>query len=517
MVDDRREHTGDPLEPASAASAPPAGPDDGTPLQTSASDRAIEPSLALPDELLPRASALDDAELAAALTATPPLVPPAPLAPELTAADSPAPAPARPSPKVAPPGSGRVIPPFFWFASFFLLLVVAAVFLYPMLLARWRDVEARAEAEAAYMKRRAELKAEAEAAADMLAALDKRVSLVSLGFREVVRKVTPNVVNVASYREVRGRDEAAGKRTAPVYFDPATERHYRQTGVGSGILVRPGEILTNHHVVRGADRLRITFASGQSYALGLDNHVLADAVTDLAVIRLPADLPCSLCDDVNVTTEFADSDRDVHRGDLVLAVGSPLGLKQTVTHGIISAKGRLLDKITLVELLQTDAAINPGNSGGPLFDQHGRVAGINVAIASDNGVNQGIGFAIPSNTAKKVFEQLVENGEVVRGYIGVALGELTPARAEALNLTRNGGVLIAEVMPNQPASRAGMRPGDVIVRYNNENLGVVNPSRQLRQWILDTEVGRTVPVEVLRDGRRHTLHLRIGKRPPELR
>jgi S1-C subfamily serine protease len=460
----------------------------------------------------PPAPTLEGPELAAALTASAPLVLPPPLATTLAA--EPAPAVAAP---VAPPRApGRAIPAFFWPATFFLLIVLATVFVYPMLLARWRTVEGRAEAEAAYLKRRAELKAEAEAAAEMLGALDKRVNLVSLGFREVVRKVTPNVVNVTSFRELRP-DDPATKRAGAVYFDPQTERHYRQLGVGSAVLVRPGQILTNHHVVRGTDRLRITFASGQSLTLDTDKNVLVDAVTDLAVIRLPTDLPCGLCEEVNVSTEFADSDRDVHRGDLVLALGSPLGLRQTVTHGIISAKGRLLDKITLVELLQTDAAINPGNSGGPLFDQYGRVAGINVAIASDNGVNQGIGFAIPSNTARKVFDQLVEKGEVVRGYIGVALGELTAARAEALGLTRSGGVLIAEVMPDQAASRAGMRSGDVIVRYNKEALGAVNPTRQLRQWILETEVGRSVPVEILRDGRRQTLHLRIGKRPPDLR
>jgi S1-C subfamily serine protease len=425
------------------------------------------------------------------------------------------PPPATPAPAAAP--AGRLIPAFFWPATFLLLVILAAVFVYPMLLARWRSVEGQAEAEAAYQKRRAELRAEAEAATQMLDVLDKRINLVSLGFREVVRKVTPNVVNVTNFRELDSKKggEAKGHK-ATVYFDPDTERHYRQVGVGSGIIVRPGQILTNYHVVRGSDRLRVTFSSGQSVSVNIDKNVVADAITDLAVIRLPADLPCGLCEDLNVTTEFADSDRDVHRGDLVLALGSPLGLKHTVTHGIISAKGRLLDKITLVELLQTDAAINPGNSGGPLFDQYGRLAGINVAIASDNGGNQGIGFAIPSNTAKKVFEQLAEHGEVVRGYIGVALGDLTHAQGEALGLRRSGGVLIAQVVPGQAAARAGMQPGDVIVRYNNETLSALNPMRQLRGWILETEVGRAVPVDVLRDGRRRTLSLRIGKRPPDL-
>jgi serine protease DegS len=469
-------------------------------------------ALACPPAVLPSLE-LDEAPLARAVTVAPAPVPPARPPLELPAAPAPAPE-ARPAPTGKRAGE-RLIPAFFWPATLFLFVVLAAVFVYPLLLARWRGIESQAEAEAAYQKRRAELRAEAEAAAQMLETIDKRVNLVSLGFREVVRKVTPNVVNVTNYRELH-RDAKKPARGG-VYFDPETEREYRQTGVGSGVIVRPGLILTNHHVVRGADRLRLTFASGRSLGVSVGGkNVLADAVTDLAIIRLPDDLPAELRADVNQTTAFADSDKDVQRGDLVLALGSPLGLRQTVTHGIISAKGRLLDKITMVELLQTDAAINPGNSGGPLFDQYGRVAGINVAIASDNGGNQGIGFAIPSNTAKKVLEQLAERGEVVRGYIGVALEDLKPERARDLGLKRSGGVVIAQVVPGEAAGKAGLRAGDVIVRYNNEALSPVHPMRQLRQWILETEVGREVPVEVVRDRQRQTLTLRVGKRPSDL-
>ena len=485
-----------PLAPGQSSPPPDAaGADEGL-------EAFVETPAVLENEpLLP---VLEGAALAAALTATP------------ARAVAARPALTPPRAQVVSPPPGRMIPPFFWAATFALLVILAAVFVYPLLLARWRSVEGQAEAEAAYQRRRAELRAEAEAATQMLGVLDKRVNLVSLGFREVVRKVTPNVVNVTNYRAFSPKKPGEAGARGTVLFDPDTEHYYRQAGVGSGVIVRPGQILTNYHVVRGADRLRVTFASGQSVGVDVAANVRTDAVTDLAVIRLPADLPCALCDDLNLSTEFADSDRDVHRGDLVLALGSPLGLKQTVTHGIISAKGRLLDKLTLVELLQTDAAINPGNSGGPLFDQYGRVAGINVAIASDNGGNQGIGFAIPSNTARKVFEQLADKGEVVRGYLGVALGELPRAQAEALGLTRKGGVLIAQVVPDQAAGKAGLRSGDVIVRYNKQALSAVMPMRQLRQWILETDVGRVVPVEVLRDRRRHTLSLRIGKRPADL-
>src|SRR5262249_5451295 len=151
---------------------------------------------------------------------------------------------------------------------------------------------------------------------------------------------------------------------------------------------------------------------------------------DLAVLKLGDNLPAGIRDDAKAEAVWADSDKGVQVGDRVLAMGSPLGLRHTVTQGIISAKGRLLAMLDMVELLQTDAAINPGNSGGPLFDQLGRVAGINVAIASDNGGNQGIGFAIPSNTAKRIFEQLSTTGEVSRGYLGIGLEDVLPNEAK---------------------------------------------------------------------------------------
>jgi S1-C subfamily serine protease len=402
---------------------------------------------------------------------------------------------------------------FFPLATF-LAVALLALYAAPALLYRWRAAEAQGEAEAAYQRRRGELRAEAEAADQRLDLLDKRVNLVSLGFREVVRKVAPKVVNVANYREPRPAEAALlGKRV--LVRDSDTGRTYLQAGVGSGIIVKPGYILTNDHVVRGAERLRLTFASGQS--LGLDaNRVASDPVTDLAVVRLPDDPPDGLRAELDVTTEFANSDKTVQVGDWALAVGSPLGLKQTVTHGVISAKGRLLHMLDMVELLQTDAPINPGNSGGPLFDQYGRIAGINVAIASDNGGNQGIGFAIPSNTAKRIFERLVAKGEVVRGFIGVTMEDLPRDRAKELELTQAGGVLVKEVLPDLPASRAGIQTGDVITRYNRETLGIANPGRQLRQWILDTDPGTRVPVEIMRDGARRVVDLEIGKRPAKL-
>jgi len=403
---------------------------------------------------------------------------------------------------------GWVLPSFA-----FVGLVLLVLYVTPYLLVHWRVKEAQAEAEATYQRRRAELKADAEHADARLEVLDKRVQLASLGFREVVRKVAPTVVNVANYRDPRKGDLGPlGKRI--LFYDAEKERHYAQFGVGSGLIVKPGFVLTNHHVVEKAHRLRLTFASGRS--LGLEpSAVVSDAITDLAILRLPKELPAALKEECAQVAEFADSDKDVQVGDWALAVGSPLGLKQTVTQGVISAKGRLLHMLDLVELLQTDAAINPGNSGGPLFDQLGRVTGINVAIASDNGGNQGIGFAIPSNMTKKIVEQLIETGEVPRGYLGVRLEELPGAKAKALGIT-DGGVVITEAQPGKAAQVAGLEAGDIILKINNEPLSQQQPIRHLRQLIVDVAPDTEANLEILRNGQRQTVKVKVGKRPANL-
>jgi S1-C subfamily serine protease len=431
--------------------------------------------------------------------------PPAPTLDETGISEKPLLSPA-PSPPVGT-GLFSVLVP----VSVFLLLVAVTLYTAPYLLVHWRMTEAQAEADAAYLKRRAELKAESEVANQRLQLLDKRVVLTSLGFREVVRKVAPVVVNVANYRTPSKMEGMfAGKRG--LLRDADNEKLYVQTGVGSGIIVKPGYVLTNYHVVKNLQRLRVTFASGRS--VGEDAEaVVADPVTDLAVIRLSATERANLHDDLNVSAEFADSDKDVQVGDWALAIGSPLGLRQTVTQGVISAKGRLLGMLDLVELLQTDAAINPGNSGGPLFDQYGRVVGINVAIASDTGSNQGIGFAIPSNTAKQIFDQLVSQGEVIRGYLGVALDEVAAKKAKELGLTESGGVEVVKVLPGEAADKAGLLAGDVIVRYRSEVLDHLQPMRQLRQMILSTAPETQVVMEIIRDGEHHTVNVQVGKRP----
>jgi serine protease Do len=411
--------------------------------------------------------------------------------------------------------------PWHWVLPITVLMAVFVLSLYAAteVLNHWRNSTAHAEAEATYLRRRAELKAEAEHADQRLDLLDKRVQLTSLGFREVARKVLPVVVNVANYREPTEKDlaDAKAKRLTLVY-DPQNDRKYVQYGVGSGLIFKPGVILTNHHVIRKAQRLRVSFPSGRS--IGIDpGAALADVITDLAVIRLPEELPAAMKEETQNRAEFADSDKDVQVGDWVLAMGSPLGLRHTVTHGIISAKGRLLStrahEDDLIELLQTDAAINPGNSGGPLFDQLGRVVGINAMIASETGGNQGIGFAIPSNTAKKIADLLLTKGEVPRGFLGIIMEELGGPEAKALKID-DGGVIVKKVVAGEAADKAGIKQGDIIVRVNKETLQRFKPMRHLRQLVADLDPGTEISIEIVRDEERRQITLTLGKRPANL-
>lgn len=386
----------------------------------------------------------------------------------------------------------------------FLTVFVAGALALPHIVAHWRNVEARAEADAAYQRRRAELRAEVDAAEEHLQILDKRLDLVSLGFREVVRKVSPCVVNLTSFANHK-------ERGLPEAMDPQTGNPAYILGSGSGVIVESQWILTNNHVVAHANRVQVTFVSGQTVIVE-ESDIKTDPLTDLAAIHLPPVPPGSLREDGEFKVEFGNSD-NVERGDLVLALGHPLGLKHTVTHGIISAKGRLLGPIDTAEVLQTDAPINKGNSGGPLFDHLGRMVGINFAIASETGFSQGIGFAIPSNVAKDVFTQLKSIGEVVRGYVGVELAALP--QEQSSKWTKGGAVRVGKVVADHPGSKAGLKPGDAIVAFNGEQLSSANAVRHLRQLIMETKVGQDAQIDIVRDEERQTLTITIGKRPRE--
>jgi S1-C subfamily serine protease len=403
--------------------------------------------------------------------------------------------------------------PCMFLLSLFVLILYAA----PYLLYHWRIMDAHADAEVIYTKRRAELKADAEHADQRLDVLDKRVHLISLGFQEVARKVLPVVVNVTNYREPTKKDlDLVEAREMALVYDPENDRKYVQHGSGSGLILKPGVILTNHHVVKKAKRLRVSFPSGRSIGIDLD-AVVSDSRTDLAVIRLPDNLPAAMKEEAQNSAEFADSEKDVHVGEWVLAMGSPHGFRQTVTHGIISAKGRLLTTrdLDLVELLQTDAAMNPGNSGGPLFDQLGRVVGINTMIVSDTGGNQGLGFAIPSNTARRIADLLLTKGEVPRGYLGIAMDELPGPQAKTLKID-DGAVVVKAVLPGEPADKAGLKPGDIIVGVNKEALNRQKPIRHFRQMVADLEPGAAITLEIVRDEERRQIAATVGRRPANL-
>ncbi|MEX0867025.1 MAG: trypsin-like peptidase domain-containing protein, partial [Pirellulales bacterium] len=271
---------------------------------------------------------------------------------------------------------------------------------------------------------------------------------------------------------------------------------------GSGVIIdREGLILTNNHVVAGADEVVVKLLDGREFVA---TDIRTDPETDLALLRIEGadDLPAA---------KLGDSDR-LSIGDWVIAIGNPFDLESTVSAGIISGKGRDLGKIRRAKFLQTDAAINPGNSGGPLVNLRGEVIGINTAIASSSGGYQGIGFAVPVNLAKWVIAQLQENGEVRRAYLGVAIGEVNAEIAEQLDVDLRSGVVVGQVYPDTPAAAAGLQENDVIVRFGDQQ---VRAPGDLQQIVERSTVGETLQVEVVRAGEKQTLDIQLEKLPAD--
>src|SRR5262249_2182488 len=265
-----------------------------------------------------------------------------------------------------------------------------------------------------------------------------------------------------------------------------------------GVIVRnDGYILTNNHVIDGASDIRVTLLDKREFKAKV---IGTDSKTDIGVLKVDGkDLP---------TLPFDDSLKG-RGGDVVLGMGQPCGLGQSVTMGIISAKGR--SKLDIIEgpedFIQTDAAINPGNSGGALVDARGGLIGINTAILTRNGGgNQGIGFAVPINMARNVMDQLIERGHVTRGYMGVLPEDITPAMAKSFRLTDTRGVLLGDVTPGSPAAQAGLQRGDVVTEINGER---VEDSNQLRLKVSMTQPGATVRVKVLREGVEKTVPVKL--------
>lgn len=271
-------------------------------------------------------------------------------------------------------------------------------------------------------------------------------------------------------------------------------------GIGSGVLVSSdGRILTNHHVVRGAERVRVRLADRRVF----EGKVLgSDLATDVAVVQIDATgLPHAT---------LGDSDT-LRVGQWVLAIGSPFGLSRTVTGGILSAEGRSrIGIVDYADFLQTDATIHPGNSGGPLVDLRGRVVGITTAIVSGREGAQGIGFAIPANMASRIAEQLLAFGEVRRGYLGVRIQDLTPPLATGLGLAEARGAIVSQVEEGSPASRAGLRRRDVVIRFDG---AAIDGANDLRNRVAGTLPGTDSTVEILRDGAPRSIRVHLGRRP----
>lgn len=324
----------------------------------------------------------------------------------------------------------------------------------------------------------------------------------------IVKKAAPSVVYVFSSKTVK-----VNNQMAPYFNDPMFRRFFgvpdqrgrqmpqerKQQGLGSGVIVSSdGYILTNNHVVDGADEVKVAF--GDPHVEFQAEVVGRDPKTDIAVLKIDAeDLPAAT---------LGDSE-ELEVGDTVLAIGNPFGIGLTVTHGIVSALGRGgLGIETYEDFIQTDAAINPGNSGGALVDSQGRVIGINTAILSRSGGFNGVGFAIPINSARSLAEQLVSTGKITRGFIGVKTQMLTPELAEQFGVKH--GALVTEVSPDSPAEEAGFESGDIITKVNGRD--VIDP-RRLQLAVVSLAPGSEVEVEYVRDGKTKTVEFELGELP----
>jgi serine protease DegQ len=323
----------------------------------------------------------------------------------------------------------------------------------------------------------------------------------ALTYSEAAKKAMPSVVNISSNKKIRP------PANHPLLKDPLLRRFYGlpeedqpQSSLGSGVIVSAqGYILTNEHVVEASNDIQIALSDGRVFSAKV---VGADPDTDLAVLKIDAS-------DIKPVT-FGQSDR-AQVGDVVLAIGDPFGIGNTVTMGIVSALGRSrLGVNTYENFIQTDAAINPGNSGGALVDINGNLIGINSVIYSQSGGSQGIGFAIPVSMAKNVMEQIIANGSVTRGWIGIEVNDVTPDLAESLSLKTARGALVTGVVRASPAERGGMQPGDVIVQIDGKP---AIDSVAARGMISELAPGKGTAFTVIRKQKEVNLQVAVGKRP----
>ena len=328
-----------------------------------------------------------------------------------------------------------------------------------------------------------------------------------VSYADAVQKTAPAVVNIFTTTLTR-------REAHPFFSDPLFRRFFgeelsqprveKRNNLGSGVIVNEnGYIITNHHVIENASEIRVVLRDGRSMAARV---VGTDPETDLAVLQAAGeDFPVA---------QLGRS-QDLQIGDVVLAIGNGFGLGQTVTMGIVSALGRQSLGLTNYDnFIQTDAAINPGNSGGALINPYGDVIGINTAIYTKSGGSEGVGFAIPAQLVNKVFEQIRDKGRVVRGWIGVTTTQaVTPELAQALGLGDAKGLLIAQILRNGPADKAGIKPGDVIQKVNGIE---AKTARVMVDLVADIQPGDDVKIELTRDGDSQTVHVEVVERPTNL-
>jgi len=326
---------------------------------------------------------------------------------------------------------------------------------------------------------------------------------LSRAFIAVAKEVEPAVVNIDITEKPKAQTGGGFQQFQIPGFPRGFGNNapHAERGTGSGIIISPdGFILTNNHVAGQADTMRVTLGDGREFKA---TRIGTDPETDLAVIKIKADSPLPFA-------RLGNSD-DVQQGEWVVALGSPFGLKQTMTAGIISAVGRSLGS-NFSDYLQTDASINPGNSGGPLVNMAGEVIGVNDMIYTNSGGNEGVGFAIPANLAHKVYAELIKNGKVVRGYLGVRLQAVDQATAHVAGARKGEGALVADLAnTDTPAARAGLESGDLIVEFDGKP--VTSPT-QLTSLVSSEPVGKTVQVKYYRDGRLMSTALKLAERPP---
>jgi len=325
-----------------------------------------------------------------------------------------------------------------------------------------------------------------------------------VSYADAVDAAAPAVVNIYTTKIVT-------ERANPLYNDPffryffgdrLAPRQRLESSLGSGVIVsNSGYILTNNHVVEGADEIQVLLRDNRNAEAAV---VGTDPESDLAVLRIDLkNLPA-------ITIGQSD---DARIGDVVLAIGNPFGVGQTVTMGIISAMGRNMVGINTYEnFIQTDAAINPGNSGGALVNAHGNLIGINSAIYSKSGGYQGIGFAIPAKFAIDVMQQIIQNGHVIRGWLGIEVQDITPDLAESFHLKDPQGVIIAGILRNGPAAQAGLRPGDVVTKINGK---LIDNTKQVMNTIAGIKPDASIHLSIIRQGKSMDIDAKVGQRPEQ--